>query len=122
MKNVFVLSSLLLLVLPRPSVVGEPGCCGGCGCHCNVKKVCRLVGEEKEVKEFEWDCELIPSGSWIDEPAVSTGALQDRDGIDGEYFRNRIRTLGIEEVISASRSPWQNPYVERLIGSIRRAT
>jgi putative transposase len=28
--------------------------------------------------------------------------------------------LGIEEVVSAPRSPWQNPYVERLIGSIRR--
>ena len=28
--------------------------------------------------------------------------------------------LGMEEVISAPRSPWQNPYVERLIGSIRR--
>jgi transposase InsO family protein len=28
--------------------------------------------------------------------------------------------MGIEEVVSAPRSPWQNPYVERLIGSIRR--
>ena len=28
--------------------------------------------------------------------------------------------LSIEEVLSASRSPWQNPFVERLIGSIRR--
>ena len=28
--------------------------------------------------------------------------------------------MGIEEVATAPRSPWQNPYVERLIGSIRR--
>ena len=28
--------------------------------------------------------------------------------------------MGIEEVITAPQSPWQNPYVERLIGSIRR--
>ena len=28
--------------------------------------------------------------------------------------------MGIEEVVTAPRSPWQNPYVERLIGSIRR--
>jgi len=28
--------------------------------------------------------------------------------------------MGIEEVVAAPRSPWQNPYVERLIGSIRR--
>ena len=31
-----------------------------------------------------------------------------------------MKGLGMEEVISAPRSPWQNPYVERLIGSIRR--
>jgi transposase InsO family protein len=29
-------------------------------------------------------------------------------------------TMGIEDIITAPRSPWQNPYVERLIGSIRR--
>ena len=28
--------------------------------------------------------------------------------------------MGIEEVVTAPRSPWQNPYAERLIGSIRR--
>lgn len=28
--------------------------------------------------------------------------------------------MGIKEVITAARSPWQNPFVERLIGSIRR--
>ncbi len=28
--------------------------------------------------------------------------------------------MGVEEVITAPRSPWQNPYVERLIGSVRR--
>jgi transposase InsO family protein len=28
--------------------------------------------------------------------------------------------LGVEEVLTAPRAPWQNPYVERLIGSIRR--
>ena len=28
--------------------------------------------------------------------------------------------MGIEEVVIAPRSPWQNPYVERVIGSIRR--
>ena len=30
------------------------------------------------------------------------------------------RAMGIEEIVTAPRSPWQNPYVERLIGSIRR--
>jgi hypothetical protein len=38
----------------------------------------------------------------------------------GQTFRKRIRAMGIDEVVTAPRSPWQNPYVERVIGSIRR--
>ena len=46
--------------------------------------------------------------------------LRDRDKIYGRDFRERIRSLSIEEVLSAPASPWQRAYVERLIGSIRR--
>ena len=46
--------------------------------------------------------------------------LRDRDKSYGPAFRHRVRAMGITEVITAPRSPWQNPYVERLIGSIRR--
>jgi transposase InsO family protein len=46
--------------------------------------------------------------------------LRDRDGILGEQFRRRVEGIGIEEVLIAPRSPWQNPYAERLIGSARR--
>jgi transposase InsO family protein len=46
--------------------------------------------------------------------------LRDRDSIYGEFFRRRIENMGIEEVVTTARSPWQNPHVERLIGSIRR--
>jgi transposase InsO family protein len=46
--------------------------------------------------------------------------IRDRDGIYGDYFKNRIKSLGIDEVLIAPRSPWQNPYCERVIGSIRR--
>ena len=46
--------------------------------------------------------------------------LRDRDNIYGAKFRSRVQGLGIEEVLTAPRSPWQSPYVERLIGSIRR--
>ena len=46
--------------------------------------------------------------------------LRDRDSIYGDFFCRRIDHMGIEEVITAPRSPWQNPYVERIIGSIRR--
>ena len=46
--------------------------------------------------------------------------IRDRDGIYGHDFRERVKHMGIEEVVIAYRSPWQSPYVERLIGSIRR--
>ena len=46
--------------------------------------------------------------------------VRDRDGIYGEYFQNRVQGMGIHEVRTAPRSPWQNPYAERVIGSIRR--
>jgi transposase InsO family protein len=46
--------------------------------------------------------------------------LRDRDASYGQSFRDRIQAMGIEEVVTAPRSPWQNAYVERIIGSIRR--
>jgi len=46
--------------------------------------------------------------------------LRDWDKIYGREFCQRIRSLRIEEVLSAPASPWQRAYVERLIGSVRR--
>lgn len=46
--------------------------------------------------------------------------IRDRDGVYGVVFQQRLKNMGIEEVLIAPRSPWQNPYAERLIGSIRR--
>jgi transposase InsO family protein len=46
--------------------------------------------------------------------------LRDRDKIYGREFRQRVRNLSIEEVLSAPASRWQGASVERLIGSIRR--
>jgi hypothetical protein len=46
--------------------------------------------------------------------------LRDRDGTYGTIFCQRLENVGIKEVITAPQSPWQNPFVERLIGSIRR--
>jgi transposase InsO family protein len=45
--------------------------------------------------------------------------LRDRDSIYGAYFQKRLKNMGITNVIIAPRSPWQNPFVERLIRSIR---
>jgi transposase InsO family protein len=46
--------------------------------------------------------------------------IRDRDGIYGHVFMRRLRAMGIRDHPTAARSPWQNAYVERLIGSIRR--
>jgi putative transposase len=46
--------------------------------------------------------------------------LRDRDHVYGEPFRHRVKGMQIEEVLTAPHSPWQNPFVERLIGSVRR--
>jgi hypothetical protein len=52
--------------------------------------------------------------------AVPRYLLRDRDGIYGQEFRNQVHAMNIKEVPTAPRSPWQNAYVERVIGSIRR--
>jgi transposase InsO family protein len=46
--------------------------------------------------------------------------LRDRDAIYGNTVQQRIKSLGINEALTAPRSPWQSPFVERVIGSIRR--
>jgi putative transposase len=46
--------------------------------------------------------------------------LRDRDQVYGQQFRHRVKGMGIDEVLTAPHSPWQNPFAERLIGSIRR--
>ena len=46
--------------------------------------------------------------------------LRDRDGAYGDVVRQRLAAMGIRDRPIAARSPWQNGYVERLIGSIRR--
>ena len=46
--------------------------------------------------------------------------IRDRVAIYGEAFHRQARALQIEEVPTGPRSPWQNPYVERVFGSIRR--
>jgi transposase InsO family protein len=46
--------------------------------------------------------------------------IRDRDSVYGAEVRRCLQHLGIEEVIIAPRSPWQNPFAERLIGTLRR--
>jgi putative transposase len=46
--------------------------------------------------------------------------LRDRDRIFGKDFVDQVKAMGIQQVLSAPRSPWQRAYVERVIGTIRR--
>ena len=46
--------------------------------------------------------------------------IRDHDGVYGLLFGDQLRALEIEEVVIAPRSPWQSPYVERVIGTLRR--
>ena len=46
--------------------------------------------------------------------------VRDRDPVYGGWLRRRVRGMGIREVITGRKSPWQNPFAERAIGSVRR--
>ena len=66
----------------------------------------------------EWAAQqLLEAFPWDSAPRY---LLRDRDGTYGAKFREAAKWMGIREVLTAPQSPWQNPYVERLIGSIRR--
>ena len=66
----------------------------------------------------EWTAQqVIEAFPWDTAPRY---LLRDRDKIYGGYFRQRVEGMGIEQVVTAYKSPWQNAYVERLNGSIRR--
>jgi len=54
------------------------------------------------------------------EDTIPPYLIRDRDRIYGDDFRSRVRGLGIQEVMIAPQSRWQNPFAERLVGSIRR--
>jgi transposase InsO family protein len=46
--------------------------------------------------------------------------IRERDKVYGSAFVRRVRAMGIEQVLTAPRSPWHNPYCERVIGTLRR--
>ena len=85
-----------------------------------------LTHERRRVVHFnvtehptaEWTAaQLMQAFPWDTAPRY---LLRDRDRIYGDAFRRQAANMLITEVLTAPRSPWQSPYVERLIGSIRR--
>ena len=66
----------------------------------------------------QWTAQqLVEAFPWETPPKC---LLRDRDAVYGKWFQHRVASLGMEQVLTAPRSPWQNSYAERLIGSIRR--
>jgi transposase InsO family protein len=85
-----------------------------------------LAHERRRIVHF--NVTEYPTAQWTAQQIVEAfpwdGAprylLRDRDSAYGASFQQRVRRMDIEEVVIAPRSPWQNPYVERLVGSMRR--
>ena len=66
----------------------------------------------------QWTAQqVVEAFPWDEAPRY---LLRDRDGICGVEFQTRVKNMDIREVLIAPRAPWQNPFVERVIGSIRR--
>jgi hypothetical protein len=87
-----------------------------------------LVLSNKRRRVLHFNVTVSPTAAWAGQQIVEAFpwdtapryVLRDRDGIYGAEFVRRVEGMGIEEVPISARSPWQNPYVERVIGSIRR--
>jgi len=80
-------------------------------------------------RELVWtNATFHPTAAWIAQQVVEafpwdqapTYLIRDRDACYGETFRKQLDAMGIRDHPTAPRSPWQNGYVERIIGSIRR--
>jgi transposase InsO family protein len=61
--------------------------------------------------------QMVEAFPWDSAPRYM---IRDRDKKFGDEFNRRVSALDMNQVLIAARSPWQNPYVERMIGSIRR--
>src|SRR3954452_663815 len=87
-----------------------------------------LVLEHNRRKVLHFHVTEHPTGAWTAQQIAEAFAdreaagylIRDRDSKYSAEVRLRIQSLGIEEILTAPQSPWQNPYAERLIGSIRR--
>src|SRR5215469_1897586 len=70
----------------------------------------------------------IPTAAWtrqqireaFPDHTAPTYLVRDRDNIYGHDFGRLLESFGTEEIVIAPRAPWQNPFAERLIGTLRR--
>jgi transposase InsO family protein len=87
-----------------------------------------IVLEHRRRQVLHFNVTEHPTAAWTAQQIVEAFQdrdaarylIRDRDSVYGNEVPLRIASLGIQEILTAPRSPWQNPYAERLIGSIRR--
>jgi putative transposase len=85
-----------------------------------------LAHDRRKIVRF--DVTRYPTAGWLSRQVTEAFPwdtaprylLRDRDASYGLEFCKRVDAMGITEVVTAPHSPWQNAYVERVIGSIRR--
>jgi transposase InsO family protein len=85
-----------------------------------------LISHERR-RILHFDVTAHPTQDWLSRQMITAFQsnarpkylLRDRDALYGQRFRDCIRAMEIQEVVTARQSPWQNIYVERVIGSIR---
>ena len=66
----------------------------------------------------EWTAQQVLEACGFEVPGRFL--FRDNDKIYGGYFKGRVDGLGLTQVTTAFQSPWQNPFAERWIGSLRR--
>jgi putative transposase len=89
---------------------------------------CLVILRHSDRRILHTNVTAHPSAQWTGNQVVQAFPydsaprflLRDNDSIYGEAFHSQVTHMGIEEIATAYRSPWQNAYVERVIGSIRR--
>jgi transposase InsO family protein len=87
-----------------------------------------LVLSNERRKLIHFNVTESPTAAWTGQQIVNAFPwdsaprylLRDRDCKYGEEFNRRVESIDIKQVLISARSPWQNPYVKRAIGSIRR--
>ena len=85
-----------------------------------------LAHDRRRIARF--DVTQKPTAGWLSRQVTEAFPwdtapgylLRDRDASYGRRFHERVHAMGLAEIVTAPRSPWQNAYVERVIGSIRR--
>ncbi len=94
---------------------------------CRLLYVLIVITHERR-KVIHFNITEAPTAEWTAQQVVNafpydtapTYLLRDRDSIYGSAFARRVDGLGVKQKLISPRSPWQSPYVERLVGSIRR--